>query len=98
MGNAIARKDSLHLNQKIINEYSVVIGEESQGWFKPKKTFVEVINLNPFSETTKLRTYQVESKPIKRIGIGPGVYYGIGFNFQSQVFVGIGVQYNLFRI
>ena len=97
IGNAIATKDSLHLTQKIINEYSVIIGEESQGWFKPKKPFVEVINLNPFSETTKLRTYQVETKPIKKIGIGPGVYYGIGNNFQPQVFIGIGIQYNLIR-
>jgi len=97
-GNAVATKDSLHLTQKIINEYSVIIGEESQGWFKPKKPFAEVINLNPFSETTKLRTYQVEIKPIKKISIGPGVYYGIGNNFQPQVFIGIGIQYNFIRL
>lgn len=80
------------------NEYSVIIGEESQGWFKPKKPFVEVINLNPYSETTKVKTYQVETKPIKKIGIGPGVYYGIGNSFQPQVFVGIGIQYNFIRL
>ena len=33
----------------------------------------------------------------KKIGIGPGVYYGIGSNFQSQVFVGAGIQYNFIR-
>ncbi len=97
-GKAVATKDSLHLEQKIINKYSVIIGEESQGWFKPKKPFVEVINLNPFSETTKVKTYQVETKPIKKIGIGPGVYYGIGNNFQPQVFIGIGIQYNFIRL
>jgi hypothetical protein len=97
-GKAVATKDSLHLEQKIINKYSVIIGEESQGWFKPKKPFVEVINLNPFSETTKVKTYQVETKPIKKIGIGPGVYYGIGNSFQPQVFVGIGIQYNFIRL
>ena len=96
-GNAVATKDSLHLQQKIINKYSVIIGEESQGWFKPKKPFVEVINLNPFSETTKVKTYQVETKPVKKIGIGPGIYYGIRNSFQSQVFIGVGVQYNLIR-
>ena len=83
---------------KLKNEYSVIIGEESQGWFKKKKPFVEVINLNPYSETTKLKTYQVETKPIKKIGIGPGVYYGIGNNFQPQVFIGIGIQYNFIRL
>jgi len=97
-GNAIVTKDSLYLEQKIINDYTVIIGEESQGWFKPKKPFVEVTNLNPFSETTKLKTYQVETKPIKKIGIGPGVYYGIGNSFQSQVFIGIGIQYNFIRL
>lgn len=83
---------------KLKNEYSVIIGEESQGWFKKKKPFVEVINLNPYSETTKLKTYQVETKPIKKIGIGPGIYYGIGNNFQAQVFIGIGIQYNFIRL
>ena len=83
---------------KLKNEYSVIIGEESQGWFKKKKPFVEVINLNPYSETTKLKTYQVETKPVKKIGIGPGVYYGIGNSFQPQVIIGIGIQYNFIRL
>ena len=82
---------------KLKNEYSVIIGEESQGWFKSKKTFVEVINKNPYSETVQLKTYQVQTKSIRKIGIGLGVYYGIGSNFQFQPFIGIGIQYNLIR-
>lgn len=92
------RDSTVSLKLKIKNEYSVIIGEESQGWFKPKKPFVEVLNKNPYSETTKLRTFQVETKPIKKIGIGPGVYYGVGNTFQPQVFIGIGVQYNFIRL
>ena len=45
----------------------------------------------------QLKTYQVQSKPIRKIGLGPGVYYGIGSNFQFQPFIGIGIQYNLIR-
>lgn len=96
-GTAFANKDSLKLKLNIKNEYSVIIGEESQGWFKPKKPFVEVINKNPYSETIQLKTYQVQTKPIRKIGIGPGVYYGIGSNFQFQPFIGIGIQYNFIR-
>ena len=96
-GSAFANEQVLDLKLKTVNEYSVVIGEESQGWFKPKKPFVEVTNLNPYSETTKLKTYQVETKPAKKIAIGPGVYYGIGSDFKPQVFVGMGIQYNFIR-
>jgi len=93
-----ATEDSIQINLKVKNEYSVIIGEESQGWFKPKKPFVEVINKNPYSETIKLKTYQVEITPIKKIGVGAGVYYGVGSDFQSQVFVGVGIQYNFIRL
>ena len=84
-------------NLKLRNEYSVIIGEESQGWFKPRKPFVEVINKNPYSETDKLRTYQVQTPAVKRFGIGPFVGYGIGSNFNAGVFVGVGLQYNLIK-
>lgn len=94
-GSAFANEHVLDLKLKTVNEYSVVIGEESQGWFKPKKPFVEVTNLNPFSETTKVKTYQVETKPAKKIAIGPGVYYGIGSDFKPQVFLGIGITWKL---
>lgn len=94
-GSAIADNKYLLLDQTIVNEYSVIIGEESQGWFKQSKPFVEVTNHNPFSETTSLRTYKVKDKPKKKFNVGPGVYYGVGNNFQFQVFIGVGLQYNI---
>lgn len=96
-GNTKATEDSTQVNLKVRNEYSVIIGEESQGWFKPRKPFVEVINKNPYSETDKLRTYQVQTPAVKRFGIGPFVGYGIGSNFNAGVFIGVGLQYNLIR-
>ena len=97
VGTTKATEDSTQVSLKVKNEYSVIIGEESQGWFKPRKPFVEVINKNPYSETDKLRTYQVQTPAVKRFGIGPFVGYGIGSNFSAGVFVGVGLQYNLIR-
>lgn len=97
IGNTKATEDSTSINLKVKNEYSVIIGEESQGWFKPRKPFVEVINKNPYSETTSLRTYQVQQPKVKRFGIGPVLGYGITSDFKSDIFIGVGLQYNLIR-
>lgn len=97
IGNILASKDSTNINLEINNEYSVIIGEESQGWFKPKKTFVEVINYNPYSSIEKLRTYQVEKPKNKSFSIGP--YVGIGINQERKFIpsIGIGLQYNILK-
>jgi len=89
------------INYKIRNEYSVIIGSESQGLFKKSKPFVEVINYNPYSETSTLRTYQVSNyqKP-KRFSLSIQAGYGglidlyhkqIGYGF----YIGIGGSFNL---
>ena len=97
VGTTKATEDSTQINLKVRNEYSVIIGEESQGWFRPKKPFVEIINQNPYSETKSLRTYQVQTPKQKLFGIGPIVGYGVSTDFKFQPFIGIGVQYNLIR-
>lgn len=98
IGDIIASKDSTNINLEVNNEYSVIIGEESQGWFKPKKTFVEVINHNPYSSTDKLKTYQVERPKNKLFSIGP--YIGIGVNQEGKFIpnLGVGLQYNLIKL
>lgn len=69
--------DSTIYSLRVKNKYSVVIGEESQGLFKPKKPFVEVISENPYDEIKKVRTYQVT--PLKKkLIIKPGIYGGYG--------------------
>lgn len=97
VGDIIASKDSTNINLGVKNKYAVIIGEESQGWFKPKKTFVEVINYNPYSSTEKLRTYQVEKPKNKLFSIGP--YIGVGINQERKFIpsVGIGLQYNILK-
>lgn len=97
VGDIIASKDSTNINLGVKNKYAVIIGEESQGWFKPKKTFVEVINYNPYSSIEKLRTYQVEKPKNKLFSIGP--YIGVGINQERKFIpsIGIGLQYNIFK-
>lgn len=96
IGNTIANKDSTSVDLHIKNDYSVVIGNESQGWFKKPKTFVEVTNKNPYTETKTLRTYKVSIPREKKFGIGPIVGYGVGPN-TTGVFIGIGLQYTLIK-
>ena len=97
VGNTIASKDSTSINFKIKNVYSIVIGQESQGLFKRRKPFAEVINKNPYSETKSLKTYEVSMPKIKRFGVGPMIGVGLGANGHIQWIIGIGVQYNLIR-
>lgn len=86
---------NLSLDYKIKNEYHVVIGEEKQSLFK-KKPFVEITNLNPYTETTSLRTYQVANKE-KKFGLGIQAGYGINHKLSPGFYIGIGVHYSLIR-
>lgn len=89
-----ASHDTIKLKLNVKNDYTVVIGEEGK-LFRKKTTFVEVTNLNPNTETTTLRTYQVknDTKP-KRFGIGVIIGYGIGVNLVPSPIIGIGGSYN----
>ena len=94
--NYSIRSDSTVYSIKVKNNYNVVIGKEKQGLFKPRKPYAEVINLNPYTTTQALRTYQV-SVPKNKISIGPQVGYGITSDLKLQPYIGFGVQYNLMR-
>lgn len=77
IGTMSMSKDSASLTGKAKNEYSIVLGEDSNGWFKPGTPFADVSNANPFSETTAVRTYKVAAIKPKRIGLGGYVGYGV---------------------
>jgi len=72
--------DSLDLKIKTFNEYTILPKYESNGWFKPKTLVVEVINHNPYTETTGLSSYKFERKRkhtgLKIIGIVGGLVGG----------------------
>lgn len=98
-GSVKASEDSTKINLRIKNDYTVIIGEEKTGFLGlgKRKPFVEVTNKNPYSETTSLKTYQVENYKIKRFGVGPNISYSLGANGQLYPTFGIGLQYNVIR-
>lgn len=95
-GTVISGPDSTNLALSIINRYSVVVGQKSGHWF------ADVQNDNPYSQTTSVRTYQVEvPKPPKPSPWGIGIMSGIGVTAGKNVgmggFIGIGLYRNLIR-
>ena len=91
-----ANRDSISHSFLLFNSYSVIIGQEKEGWFK-KKPFAEVINNNPYSHTKTVRTYQVAPPRPLRWGIGPQAGVTLGQNLSAQPYIGVGVSYNLIR-
>jgi len=94
-GSVISSFDDVRLNLKITNEYSVIIGEENRSIFsfKKKKPFVEVINHNPYSQTTNLRAFKVTDNRAKKPHFGFFFGYGASYyknnictNFRNRCF------------
>lgn len=83
-----AKVDSTSYKLTIRNKYSILIGTEKG------KTFAQITNFNPYTETTDLRTYQVTIPKVKRIGIGIQGGYGIGAGGLTP-YIGVGISYNV---
>lgn len=88
------------LDLRVYNEFDVTIGYEKTGWFKPTKSYVEVVNKNPYTMTSDLKAYK-KMIPQKRWHMnmygGFGGQYGLinkQIDFGPQI--GIGVGYNIF--
>ena len=89
-------KEKTDFNLKINDSYSLVIGQEKTGLFKPKKPFIEIITDNPYNSVKNFRTYQ-KIPEINKFSVGPMIGYGVGTNLKTQTFIGFGVQYSLFK-
>lgn len=93
--DVIASKDSINVDLKVINKFTISQIDKREGVFKPKKTFVEFKNLNPYTETQELQKFEVDNKKKKpKISIGPY----IGVNILGSPTIGIGAMYTLIRI
>lgn len=93
--NVKAGKNLGILDLSIYNDYSVVIGEEKVGFLKPRKTFVEITNYNPYSTISTLKSYRVSQKKTHfTVGIQAG--YGITTKGLGP-YLGVGVGYTLFK-
>ena len=89
--------DSSYASLKVRNSYSIVIGEEKQGFLGlgKRKPFVEVTNLNPYTQTKNLKTFEVKDDRKKKWVIGPQLGLTLGQSFQLIPTVGAGVTYKL---
>jgi len=94
----MATKDTVLLDYKQTNQFSVVVGSERQGLFKPKKPYVIIKDKNPYNNIVDVRTYQVKAPKDKKLGIGVSTGYSINSNFQIAPFIGVGLNYNIIEI
>lgn len=98
IGSIIANKDSVFRDIKINNEYEITIGNVKNGIFKKKTSEVIVKNLNPNTQTTELKTYEVIQKD-KRINLGVQAGYGLGLTtMKPTTYIGVGVSFNIIGI
>lgn len=84
-------QDSTHSEININNEYSVILG------YDKKVPFADVINYNPYSTITKLRTFQVSVPKEKKWGIGLSVGAGFSYNLVPRPYIGLGINYNIIK-
>lgn len=92
--STLATKDSTHLDLKVNNAYSVIIGSERSKWYKKKTSFVEVTNSNPYTSTQALRAFKVKDNRVNRISIGLQGGYGITLRGLSP-YLGLGINFKL---
>jgi hypothetical protein len=98
-GEIVASKDSTGISVTYKEELDVVIGEEKTGFLGlgKSKRFVDVTLHNPYSEVEKLRVFEKMPPRSKKFTVGPGVYYGFNSNLNSGLYLGVGIQYSMFK-
>ncbi len=97
-GRINSYEDSLNINMKIINDYTLVIGQIKKGLFKKPILYAEITNKNPYSEISSLRTYQVKSKIKKyNFGIGPAIGITVDKTLKPKVLFTISLVTNFIR-
>ncbi len=89
--------DSTSISLRSYHSLSLVMGSESQGLFKKRKTFAIAKDENPYSDIKDMRIYNV-SEDKNRFVVGP--YVGIGVTNNQGVVrtgwqVGLGVTLKL---
>lgn len=84
-------RDSTHLKLSINNEYSVVLG------YNKKVPFADVINYNPYSKVSILRTFQVSVPKQKSWGVGFSTGVGFSSDLKPRPYIGIGINYNVIK-
>lgn len=99
-GTTVARKDSTQVLLKYREEADLLIGEEKTGLLGlgKSKPFARITFKNPYNEVKEMKIYQKDLPKTKKFGIGPTISYGIGSGFEPQLFIGIGVSWDIIRL
>jgi hypothetical protein len=95
-----ATKDSTSITLNTFHNISLVMGSESQGLFKKKKSYATAKDDNPYSNIKDMRIYNV-TEDRKNFVIGPFVGLGIGGSqgiIRTGWQVGFGIIYKLFEL
>lgn len=97
--NTVASEDTTKVKLKTIHSLSLVMGSESQGLFKKRKTYATAKDANPFSDIKDMRIYNV-TQDRKHFVFGPYAGFGAtktGTDIKAGWTVGVGVTYKLFE-
>lgn len=96
----VANSDSTHLDLKVKNKYTIVVGEEKvKGKLFKKQPVAFVTNKNPYTQITEMKVYEVTNKVRKRISLGVSAGYCVPlFSFKPQPYIGVGVSYNIINL
>lgn len=86
---ASMNKDSATFSLQVKNDFSLVLGREKN------KPYAEITLKNPYSEVSKLRTYQVSLPKQKKFGLGLSAGIAIGKDIKPTPYMGVGLNYNL---
>ncbi len=56
-----ANKDSTHIEYKIYNDFNITQSLKKRGLFKPPVPEIQIVNLNPHTETLDVRSFEVKA-------------------------------------
>ncbi len=89
--------DSTKIEIDIHNEYLIILKNKREGLFRLTPV-VDVINQNPYSSTTDVKSIKIDDKrKTSRGGIGFSFGYGITNDAKPRGYIGISYNYTLIR-
>jgi hypothetical protein len=95
----VASESETQVSLTTRHNLSLVMGSESQGLFKKRKTFATAKDENPYSNIKDMRIYNITEKR-KNFVVGPYVGAGatkVGNDIKTGFTVGFGITYKLFE-
>lgn len=88
------------LDFTLLNEYHVTFGYEGVSLFKRGTPYAIVKNINPYTNTSDFKVYQVTPAPQKRFGLSLQTGFGGLYDIKNKnlgygPYVGLGINYTI---